>query len=178
MKIKNLTYTILFLAVIVGLYLFFGKRNFPPTSPTIPMPPITKIESSSTSESALVYFFDYLNNKDYVSASNLFYLSSQEKENFIKMIPSESSDSFVNLPMDRLLQEYCQIMPTCLPVDVIENTEISPTESKFTVQHFRANRSIFQAPGYMGSAPRDTFEYTVKKINGQFKVTTPPAYLQ
>lgn len=135
-------------------------------------------DDSIQAQETLISFFAYLSNQDFENALTLFELN--EADNIWERLKDFS------LPEDRndkekILQNYCQAIGTCLPANVIQIQKEDNDTYNLLVQFQNPDTSIFVLGPCCGATEeempsQDKFEFKVKKINGTFKVATPPIY--
>ncbi len=82
------------------------------------------------------------------------------------------------------LEAFCNATQTCIPVRKFVATKQPAVDTYvFTIQFTRGDGTMFTYGPFNGEAPSDEnppqyqFEYTVKNINGEWKVVTPPLYV-
>ena len=140
---------------------------------------ISSAEDESTkAEEVLVSFFTYLNNQDFEKALTLFELDDPTNS-------WEGLESF-SLPEDRknkakVLKNYCEATGTCLKAKVIEIKKENNNSYKLVVQFQNNDGNTFVLGPCCGATEEEMpsqnkFDFTVKKINNVFKVTTAPVY--
>ena len=83
---------------------------------------------------------------------------------------------------DLALKNYCAAIGSCLPARVVSSTSGEAGTFFFKVRFIKPDGDIFTLGPCCGATaeempPRDTFDYTVKKIDGTYKVITPPQYV-
>lgn len=83
---------------------------------------------------------------------------------------------------DRVLKNYCAAVGTCLPAKVVSSVSEEAGTFVFKVQFLKPDGGIFVLGPCCGASEeempsRDTFDYIVKKIDGTYKVITPPQYV-
>ncbi len=134
------------------------------------------VDEAVIAQNTLTSFFDNLNKQNFVKALEYFTTDKEIWESLNIYNPERETDH------DDIIENYCQATLTCLPVNNIESTKISGDEYQYKVQFYKNDGSVFVLWPCCGATeeempPKDTFEYTVKKINDTFKVITPPLYV-
>jgi hypothetical protein len=128
------------------------------------------LDTTGTPQYALVSFFDALSTGQFENAVEFF-----DFEGHGEWVYSSSDDPA------QILEDYCAATGTCLRAEVLATNEVNGDEYTLTVQFFNSDGSIYIAGPCCGATEeempsQDTFEFTVKKIDGVFKVTTAPLY--
>jgi hypothetical protein len=131
-------------------------------------------EEISSARTTLVNFFDFLSNKKYDSAVEIF--SPLDWQTLKIYSPTDEKIS-----QGKDLENYCLATQTCLPIDVLDVSVKSEGDYVFNVQFREKNGDIMKYGPFGGlsekeSPPQRYFEFEVKKINGTYKVVTPPLY--
>ncbi len=171
---ENTTWRIDTSLKITWLNWLISKKTSKPTI-SLSLNPITIKKTETTenlnTEETLISFFRYLNQKDFEKAVELFETDNREQINAF------TSKEDRNLK-EVVLRDYCEATGTCLEIKIIwveETTE--DNEYIFKVQFLNKDGSIFvQWPCCGAMLSSDKFDFTVKKIDWKFKVTTPPLY--
>lgn len=135
-----------------------------------------KIDEASIAQNTLISFFDNLSEGKFDDALWYFTTDKATREGLNIYNPKGETDH------DDMIENYCQATLTCLPANSIESIKISNDEYQYKVQFYKEDGSIFVLWPCCGATeeempPQDTFEYTVKKIDGIFKVMTPSLYV-
>ncbi|MCG2722583.1 MAG: hypothetical protein L6290_11320 [Thermodesulfovibrionales bacterium] len=90
------------------------------------------------------------------------------------------------MPEDRtdkakILQHYCEAVGTCLKVKILNVVKVAGNEYKFKVQFIQDDGNVYEYSPCCGRAEEKTpqqteFDHYVHKIDGVFKVRTPPLF--
>jgi len=135
----------------------------------------TKPTENLNAEETLIWFFRYLNQKDFEKALELF----EYKDWYWLAVFTEEEEKSV---WHIVLKDYCEATGTCLNVKIIGIKEWTTSDKYiFKVQFINKDWSIFVQWPCCGATEEqmpstDTFEFTVKKVNWKFKVITAPIY--
>lgn len=132
-------------------------------------------------EQTLVNFFDFLVKKDAQSAVDIFYPTNAKGDyawSLVTMFPDPTKQ---NPTKADELAYYCVAVGTCLKVDVLSGTEVARDFYSFDVQFRDKDGAIFLYGPFGGETaeqnpPETKFKFSVKKIDGVYKVITPPLY--
>jgi hypothetical protein len=180
-KIPKAYLVIMLIILLVGTLLFLKKPKPPANQPSLtPSPVITKDLGPVTAENILVSFFNYVNNNDYENAVTLLSLSSSDWESMGGYASGNSPENFLS-NKESILKQYCEAIQTCLKAKPIKVVMLSDTEYRITTQFINQDGSIFVLGPCCGATEetmpsRQEFEYTVMKIDGEYKVANPPQY--
>ena len=155
--------------------LLVEEKNIANLKQEIKLIPITTKDESKTAKDTLVTFFDYLGKNEFEKAVELY-----EFDNGFTLIeeltPAEEQDDKA-----KVLENFCKAVGTCLEVKVLETKRTTNYEYSMVVQFIKSDGTFYVFGPCCGATEEqmpstDKFDYTVKKINGEFKVTTPPLY--
>lgn len=138
-----------------------------------------KDESAAKNESemaknTLITFFDYLSQNEFEKAISLTDLNNLSFWDTVKIYDRDFNDKV------KMLEAYCEATQTCLKAKVLKVQQITNSEYILTTQFTNKDGSVY-APGPCcgieeETPPKSEFDFTVKKINGAFKVITAPLY--
>lgn len=166
MKTKYLLMALLGLFIILGALLFFQQKNISTSMP------------KSSQKDVLVDFFYALSKKDYEKADSLFNFSDENVEFLSTFV-----DPVQDVP---LLENYCNVMGTCLPIGSIQDGDpafnnSSPNKKYYVVTFINNDGSDFVLGPCCGASesemPSKTeFTYEVVKVGNEYKVNTLPLY--
>jgi hypothetical protein len=125
--------------------------------------------TQTQAQTVLENFFASANAKDFEKAAALFGWSNPETGD-INQWPGSTNA--------KTLENYCQAVGTCLKVKSAIGKKISGDEYQFTVSFLADNGETFalNPPAGVMASPTTSFIFKVKKINGVFKVVTPPLF--
>lgn len=128
-----------------------------------------------TVKETLISFFDNLKNGEFEKALAIFELDDWQVIDTFS--PPEERDNKA-----KVLENYCKAVGTCLKANVLEIKKEKSGEYNLVVQFEREDGSIFVLGPCCGETeetmpPQDKFDFKVKKIDGVFKVLTPPVYV-
>ncbi len=136
-------------------------------------------DESTKAEDALVSFFTHLENQDFEKALLFFELDDPVND-------WEGLESFSPLTEDRrskanVLKNYCEATGTCLEARVIETKKGNNDTYDLVIQFKNPDGSTFVLEPCCGATEeempaQDKFDFKVKKINNDLKVTTAPVY--
>jgi hypothetical protein len=134
------------------------------------------VDEAIIAQHTLINFFNNLNEWKFTEALKYFTINKETREN-LDIYNPDGEIKHINI-----IENYCQATLTCLPVIIVWTTKIDDNEYRYQVQFQKQDGSIFILGPCCGATEeemptKDTFEYTVKKINGTFKVITPPLYI-
>jgi hypothetical protein len=141
--------------------------------PTQPIAPeITAKDESEKAKETLVSFFNYLSLNEFEKALTLFSLDSQ-------FTPLEELAQGNNKA--EVLENYCKATKTCLKATVLEVKQIADYEYNLVVQFSNKDGSLYIFGPCCGATEKEMpsknkFDFTVKKIDNDFKVTSAPLY--
>lgn len=133
-------------------------------------------------EKTLITFFTYLHEGEFSKAVLLFEPweegvgeSKSSWEGLASFSPAEDRND-----KSKVLANYCK-MGTCLRAEVISIERIAEGKYKLRVQFFKDNGSVYVYTPCCGATEeemplRAVFDYFVHKINGVYKVRTPPLF--
>lgn len=145
------------------------------TSTPLVEPTIGSNNSISLAKQTLEQYFFLLSTKQYEQAEQFHGAGYGEVMNWN---PSVSPDDHVTL-----LRNACEMNGwQCLPIRTfVSEKEIVQDEYLFTVQFRALDGKIYEQGLCCGAedpnfVPKKEFEYTVKMVDGRFKVITPPLY--
>ncbi len=127
-------------------------------------------------ETTLTSFFDNLSQQKFDKAVE-FFTSDQEMRNNLSIYGPEQKTGKADI-----MENYCTSVPSCLKVNIRDAKKMNDGEYTFKVQFHQKDGKLFILGPCCGATekempPQDTFDFTVKKIDGIFKVTTPPVYV-
>lgn len=123
----------------------------------------------------LINFFNYLEKDDFGNAVKLFHQDYWEQLNSFS-VPSEQGNKA------KVLENYCNAVGTCMKAEVLSVTaKKSGVQYSFVVQFIQGDGSIYVFGPCCGVTEeempsRKQFTFEVKKIDGIYKVITPPLY--
>lgn len=125
--------------------------------------------SQVQAKTILENFFTFANEKNYEKAADMLGWDNMETADLNQWPGSTYA---------KTLQNYCQAVGTCLKVRNAIGEKISDNEYHFTVSFLTDNNEVFAVnpPGGMTGTPATNFIFKVKKINGSFKLVTPPVF--
>ncbi|RJR31636.1 hypothetical protein C4569_01600 [Candidatus Parcubacteria bacterium] len=128
-------------------------------------------------QEALITFFKYLSRQDFESALTLF---EPDEENSWEWIANFTIEEDRNNKAE-VLKNYCEAVGTCLEVKIIEAKKEVDDVYNLVVQFQKPDGGVFVLGPCCGATeeempPQNKFNFTVKKINSVFKVTTAPVY--
>lgn len=129
---------------------------------------------SEAAKNTLITFFDYLSENEFEKAISLTDLDDSSFWDTVKIYDRGFNDKV------KMLEAYCEATQTCLKAKVLKVQQVTNAEYILTTQFTNKDGSVY-APGPCCGAEEDTppkseFDFTVKKINNIFKVTTAPLY--
>ena len=121
-------------------------------------------------------FFNYLSENEFEKASGLFSSDELDWENLEVYSPAEETNNKA-----KVLENYCKAVQTCLKAKILEAKQTANYEYNLVVQFLNKDGSTYIFGPCCGATEeempsKDKFDYTVKKIDNGFKVTTPPLY--
>lgn len=154
--------------------------NVPPIEPAVteeePAAEITTPDETKAAQQLLEDFFDLARRNKFNEAAELIELAQSEWESFAVYSDGEDISDHA-----RVIENHCLATGTCLRVKVIATERVDNETYRFNVQFLNSNGSIFELGPCCGAeeedvAPQSEFDYDVKKIDGSFKVVTPPLY--
>lgn len=138
-------------------------------------PTIESNNSITQAKQVLEQYFLLLSSKQYEQAQQYHGAGYEE---IINWNPSVSPDDHISL-----LRNACEANGwQCLPISTfVSEKETTPGEYIFTVQFYTPEGKIYEQGLCCGVedpnfVPKKEFEYTVKMVDGRFKVITPPLY--
>ena len=154
-----------------------AKTTISPNSHKSATPTGTKTGNQNSTESelqtaqtVLENFFTYLANKQYEEAAALYGWGHDDD-------PGNNLQAWVGANNAETLKNYCEAVDTCLKAKVLTGAKTNNDICKFLVQFIKNDGKIFEHPPYPGAETIATdFDFSVKKINGQFKVINPPLF--
>lgn len=123
----------------------------------------------------LINFFNYLEKGDFDNAVKLFHQDDWEQLNSFS-VPSEQGNKA------KVLENYCNAVGTCMKAEVLSVTaKKSKVQYFLVVQFIQDDGSIYVFGPCCGATeeempPQKQFIFEVKKIDGDYKVVTPPLY--
>ena len=138
-------------------------------SPTIIVTDVPLESPKTQAQTVLENFFTLVYVKDYEKAASLFEWNNPENSD-INQWPGSTNA--------KTLENYCQAVGTCLKVKNAVGKKISDNEYHFTVSFLTDDGKTFalNPPGGITTSSMTSFIFVVKKINGNFKVATPPLF--
>ena len=123
-----------------------------------------------TAQTVLENFFSYLNNKQYEKAAALYGWGHDDD-------PGNNLQAWAGANNAETLKNYCEAVDTCLKIKVLTGAKTNNDTYKFLVQFIKNDGTIFEHPPYPGAETMAAdFDFSVKKINSQFKVINPPLF--
>ena len=123
-----------------------------------------------TAQTVLENFFTYLANKQYEEAAALYGWGHDDD-------PGNNLQAWPGVNNAEALKNYCQSVGTCFKIKVLTGAKTNDGEYTFMVQFLTDDGKIFEHPPYPGAETIATdFDFSVKKINSQFKVINPPLF--
>lgn len=135
------------------------------------------VQDEKRAEEALLSVFAYLNDQNYDSASQLLELEDETWEWLASFsLEEERSDKA------KVLETYCEATGTCLKARIIETADEGAGVYNSVVQFENNDGSVFILGPCCGATeeempPQDKFSFKTIKINGTYKVATPPLYV-
>jgi len=177
MKKKFLVFFLL-IPVFIILGLVVGKK--PDTEKKSSLHPEVLIDERDIAEEVLIDFFRYASIKDYKKAVGLLSLQTSDWEFMSGFFADEKLKNKED-EKEEILEKYCEVMETCLKAKPVSVEKISDDEYKIITEFVFDNGDIFVLEICCGEDGEETsfvreFEYFVKKINGEYKVTNFPQY--
>ena len=151
------------------------KSNTPKTTNQSPTPKIIEENTPDNSElriaqETLENFFSYLSNKHYQKAADLYGWGHDND-------PGNNLQTWPGTNNAETLKNYCQKTGTCLKIKVLTGAKTNSDTYKFLVQFIKNNGEIFKHVPYPGAETMESdFNFTLRKIDNQFKVVSPPLY--
>jgi len=149
-------------------------KNSSPT--TITQPPKTNEENTpannklQSAQTVLENFFSYLANKQYKEAATLYGWGHDDD-------PGNSLQTWAGANNTETLKNYCENLSTCLKIKVLTGAKTNDDTYKFLVQFIENNGETFKHSSYPGAETMIAdFNFSVKKIDNQFKVINPPLF--
>ena len=126
----------------------------------------------------LIDFFDCLHDGKYDKAVLLF---EPREEGPGMQGSSWKGLAIFNLPEDRndrakVLKRYCEVVQTCLKVKILNAKRVADDEYKLKVEFLNDDGSTFVYSCCGSTSSQTEFDYFVQKINGVYKVRTPPLF--
>ncbi|QQR84036.1 hypothetical protein IPJ72_02470 [Candidatus Peregrinibacteria bacterium] len=139
------------------------------------------LKGETTPEQTLISFFDSLAKQDYQSAVKLFYPTDATGNYDWSLVTQYRDLNKQNPSKAEELAYYCKAVETCLKVEILNGAQINSDLYSFEVQFKKADNTVFLYGPFDGntaeeSPPETKFHYKVQKIDGMYKVTTPPLY--
>lgn len=174
MKTKNLSVAIVVLVLVFVGGIFLWNKWQPKNATEI-------VNNEMTPEQTLINFFDSLVNKDYESAVKIFYPVDANGDYNWNMVTQYRDPNKQNATKSEELAYYCEAVGTCLKIEVLSSAGINKDIYAFKAQFRDQDNNIFLYGPFGGmtaeqSPPETKFQYYVKKIDGVYKVITPPLY--
>lgn len=173
MKIKNWILVFFILVLVFGIGIFIWNRGQQrDTNP---------LNNKKIAEQTLVNFFDSLASKDYKNAVKIFYPLDPSGKYEWELVTQYRDSTKQNPSKAEDLAYYCEAVGTCLKVEILNNKEEKGDNFIFEVQFKEKDGSILLYGPFGGltaeqSPPETKFRYEVKRIDGVYKVITPPLY--
>ncbi|MCL4374812.1 hypothetical protein M1523_03035 [Patescibacteria group bacterium] len=123
----------------------------------------------SQAKTVLESFFTLANKGDYEKAANLLGWDNMETADL---------NQWPGPTYAKTLENYCKAVGTCLKIKNAAGEKISDDKYRFAVsfQNNDGSDFVINPPSGMAGVPTTTFIFTVKKINGVFKLLTPPIF--
>ena len=174
MKTKSLSLVIVLLALVLISGIFLWNKWQPKDENNI-------ANSEVGPEQTLNIFFDSLVNQNYENAVKIFYPIDANGDYDWNLITQYRDPNKQNTTKVEELAYYCEAVGTCLKVEVLSSAGIDKYLYAFKVQFRDKDDNIFLYGPFGGmtaeqSPPETKFQYYVKKIDGVYKVITPPLY--
>ncbi len=173
MKIKNVSVIIIlfFLMFAIGMFLWNKEESKEKNDIA---------NNKLTAYQTLDAFFDFLVNKNYEDAVKIFYPVNENGDYDWNMLVYHTPNK-ENPTKAEDLAYYCEAVGTCLDVEILKSIEKEKDFYFFEVQFKDENGNIFLYGPFGGvtadnTPPKTKFQYYVKKIDGIYKVITPPLY--
>jgi len=128
-------------------------------------------------QETLISFFDFASSGEYAQAAELL-------EPGISNLSARSWDAMdqgKGTPKDKILEDYCAAVGTCLKTQVISSEQVSEGHYVFTVGFINSDGSEYVYGPCCGASEEEMpskteFEFHVVKIADEYKVTTAPLY--
>lgn len=134
------------------------------------------VNETIVAQDTLISFFNNLNEGKFTEALDYFTTDEKTWEELDIYNPDKETDHA------DIIENYCQATLTCLPASIVRSTKVNDNEYNYQIQFRKEDGNIFVLGPCCGATeeempPKDTFDFTVKKIDGTFKVITPPLYI-
>jgi hypothetical protein len=167
----------------------FGGEPFPeegampaasptPLSPLLPAweTPPAEASDQETARWALLSFFTFLHGGQYGEAAALYGGSYEDLPAARDDLPPTSADKAL------VWESECALLQCLLVSRVVEETQVSTDEFLFVVEFVNEDGSLFVLGPCCGATAAEMppvwqWLYTVKKMDGQFKVMDAPVYV-
>jgi len=121
-------------------------------------------------QDTLENFFSYLNGKHYQKAANLYGWGHDDD-------PGNNLQTWPGTNNTETLKNYCQKTGTCLKIKILTGAKTNNDTYKFLVQFIKSNGEIFKHVPYPEAETMESdFNFSLRKIDNQFKVVSPPLY--
>ncbi len=140
-----------------------------------------KDQEKEQAQETLLNFFNYVASDDFKNAVKIFYpLDENDKYNW-DMITQYRDPEKQNSSKEEELAYYCSAVGTCLRAELLGFGKRAENDYIFTIQFREKDGSKYIFGPCCGATEEDEpsrtqFEYEVKKIDGDYKVVTPPLY--
>lgn len=128
-------------------------------------------------QETLISFFDLASSEEYKEAAELLEpgISNMSARSW------DAMDQGKGTPKEKILEDYCIAVGTCLKTQVIGSEKISEGHYIFTVGFINSDGSEYVYGPHSGLTEEDMpskteFEFHVVKIADEYKVTTAPLY--
>ncbi len=168
---------------IIGFTILYSYQYIWTTEEGITVPRI-KMSEEEKAKQALISFFDYLNNQKYDKADSLYgWGEAEEAERYLLGLYERSSGDGVEafrIFCEHEIADNMVLDPACLlKVKILETEKLAEEQYEFTIQFLKDDGEvyIYACCGIPESEGSREFEYKVKKINGVYKVITPPIFI-
>ena len=162
------------IVLLIGVFLFLSScgtsaLNLNENKENIP-------NEAEIAENTLTAFFENLSKNEFSKAINFFSPNDSDWENLKVYNEPNETDKV------KMIENYCKATTTCLEAEILETAKISEDEYRMIVRFLNKDGGIYVLGPCCGATeeempPQNEFDFTVKKINGSFKVITPPVYV-
>jgi len=123
----------------------------------------------------LINFFNYLEKGDFNNALKLFHQDDWGELDSFTILSEQGNKA-------KVLENYCNAVGTCMKAEVLSVTaKKSNVQYSFVVQFIQGDGSVYVFGPCCGATEESMpsqkqFTFEVKKIDGIYKVITPPLY--
>lgn len=133
-------------------------------------------EDFEIAQDTLITFFENLSKNEFDKAVNLFSSYDSDWENLKVYNEPDETDRVI------IIKNYCNATTTCMKAEVLNIRKVKDDEYSMVVRFFKKNGDIYVLGPCCGATEeempsQEKFDFTVKKIEGEFRVTTPPIYV-